>query len=504
MAVKPGKRLIVACDGTWANSDNGFKRDSYLPWKTGGKLAIPTNVTRLCRALLPRGADGVSQVVFYQTGLGSEDNWYSQYVGGYLGVGASEHIREAYAFVCNNYEDGDEIFLVGFSRGAFIARSVLGLISAVGLLTKKGLGDFYPIFRDWENQADPSYYNAKDRWIEAAYFPNRPNYTNPSERDAYVAQLQKLGLSRTKVDVHCCGVFDTVGTLGVPQIVTPPLSWFQSSSSKEYAFVNTEIPTNLKYAFQALALDDRRTAFSPTVWELPKGGTHALKELKQCWFAGSHSNVGGSYPDTGQADLTLAWMMQQLTKAGLTFDSGYLKWQNELHEQWLQAPAKINTDQIPDRPWGCGKVYDSSGITDRFTGLSNRTPGTYTRTNPETGAATTTRLWKTHEFIHPSVRVRVALKGKQTGDPVTGVYNDPWPLKDWTLVPPGGKAGISTKLPEYSAGDMWGSEWDGRWKWVKQEANGKVVWIAEDELASMEWDLVATDSSAGKAITAKT
>ena len=145
---KPGKRIIVACDGTWADGDNGFKRDSYIwPWKTGGRLAVPTNVTRFCRALLPRSSDGVPQIVYYQSGLGSAANWYSWLVGGYLGEGISENIREAYAFICNNYEDGDEIFLVGFSRGAFTARSIGGLIASFGLLTRKGLAQFYPIFR---------------------------------------------------------------------------------------------------------------------------------------------------------------------------------------------------------------------------------------------------------------------------------------------------------------------------------------------------------------------
>ena len=97
------KRLIVACDGTWQNSDSGFKRDSWLPWKTGGYLAVPTNVTRICRALLPTGGDGVEQVCYYQAGLGSANNWYSFFIGGYLGEGISENVREAYGFLCSVY-----------------------------------------------------------------------------------------------------------------------------------------------------------------------------------------------------------------------------------------------------------------------------------------------------------------------------------------------------------------------------------------------------------------
>ena len=113
------KRLVVCCDGTWQvcqlskcvkphaylrdrqDSDNGFVRDSWLPWKTSGHLATPTNVTRICRALEPRSKDGIQQIVYYQAGLGSLSNAYSFFVGGYLGQGISENIREAYVFLCN-------------------------------------------------------------------------------------------------------------------------------------------------------------------------------------------------------------------------------------------------------------------------------------------------------------------------------------------------------------------------------------------------------------------
>ena len=95
------KRLIVACDGTWDNSDDGFERDSWLPWKTGGKLSVPSNVTRICRALLPASDDGIEQIVYYQAGLGSAGNWFSFFIGGYLGEGIGENIREACGFLCS-------------------------------------------------------------------------------------------------------------------------------------------------------------------------------------------------------------------------------------------------------------------------------------------------------------------------------------------------------------------------------------------------------------------
>ena len=168
-----------------------------MPWSTTGVLATPSNVTRITRALNARSDDGkIPQVVFYQGGLGSRNDWYSYFVGGYLGDGIAENIREAYAFLsnvrigsqsvncdrtdfCQNYEDGDEIILIGFSRGGFTARSIGGLIGAIGLLTRKGLENFYSIFRDWENQMNPDYkpeYGTPELKIDRKTFGQNPNY----------------------------------------------------------------------------------------------------------------------------------------------------------------------------------------------------------------------------------------------------------------------------------------------------------------------------------------
>ena len=112
-------------------------------------------------------------------------------------------------FLCNNYEDGDEIYLVGFSRGAFTARSIGGLIEAMGLLTKKGLEDFYVIFNDWERQNDPDYYKPGSKgWIEATNLPNRIQY-NAANKKQYVANLVAEGLTRPSITVEATAVWDT-------------------------------------------------------------------------------------------------------------------------------------------------------------------------------------------------------------------------------------------------------------------------------------------------------
>lgn len=184
---KPPQSATDACG---QNSDNGFVRDTYLPWDTNGHLQTPSNVTRICRAIRADGDDGISQVIYYQAGVGTEESWWDHLYGGGTGAGLSENIREAYSFLAMNFTPGDEIFLIGFSRGAFTARSIAGLISCVGLLTAKGMAYFYEIFNDWENQAVP---NFKTKFVDRP-FANRPKVTEP----AYIHGLLEVSRQRYK------------------------------------------------------------------------------------------------------------------------------------------------------------------------------------------------------------------------------------------------------------------------------------------------------------------
>jgi uncharacterized protein (DUF2235 family) len=140
------------------DSDDGYVKDSFFG---NPRLQIPSNVTRIGRAIKPtttertnKKGEHIDQIVYYQAGVGTGTSYWDKYVGGAAGLGLSENCREAYAFLANNYGPGDEIVLIGFSRGAFTARSIAGLIGHVGLLTKKGLGKFYGVFKDYEQSAD--------------------------------------------------------------------------------------------------------------------------------------------------------------------------------------------------------------------------------------------------------------------------------------------------------------------------------------------------------------
>lgn len=147
------KKLIVCCDGTWQDSDNGYVKGK---WGKPGHMQNPTNVTRIARAIKSEDDAHHPQIVYYQAGVGTGIGLWARLAGGGAGVGLSEHIREAYGFLVNNYReydpgapglDADSIFLIGFSRGAFTARSIGGLIGAVGLLKKKAMQHFYQIFQ---------------------------------------------------------------------------------------------------------------------------------------------------------------------------------------------------------------------------------------------------------------------------------------------------------------------------------------------------------------------
>ena len=141
-------------------------------------------------------------------------------------------------------------------------------------------------------------------------------------------------MTRPNIPIKIIGVWDTVGTLGVPELDVAGFKLF-SHERKEYSFVNTEVALNVEYAFQAFALDEERKTFSPTVWESPKSGSGArLKLLKQCWFPGVHTSVGGGYADSSISNISLAWMMTQL-QPFLTFHSDYLNEQQQANEKFL-------------------------------------------------------------------------------------------------------------------------------------------------------------------------
>jgi uncharacterized protein (DUF2235 family) len=171
----------------------------------------PSNVTRICRALAQHDPNGIDQIAYYQPGIGTR-SLLEKYIGGASGLGLSENIRSAYHFLAANYNAaaGDEIYLVGFSRGAFTARSIAAFIDSVGLITPKGMNYFYPIFEDWENQVKPGY---RSHFPDLPFKGPKPGLFKEADRKLYVQKLADQGLTNPGVKVKAVAVFDTVGEL---------------------------------------------------------------------------------------------------------------------------------------------------------------------------------------------------------------------------------------------------------------------------------------------------
>lgn len=268
----PGRRrIIVCCDGTWNRPES--RRE--------------TNVVRLVRAIVPDD-QGTAQIVHYHQGVGT-GNFIDRIAGGGAGVGLSASVKACYGFLVDNYREHDEIFLFGFSRGAYVARALGGLIGRVGMMRKHEMERFADVW-DWYWQEDAQ----RNRAVLDYLAPDRHG----------------------DVDIECIGVWDTVGALGIPG---------SRFCAKTFAFHETALGPHVRHAFQALAIDELRGNFQGAVWvppaaerveapaepdqQAPQGPEQVLEQV---WFPGVHSNVGGGYPRHGLSDAAFLWMLSKL------------------------------------------------------------------------------------------------------------------------------------------------------------------------------------------------
>jgi hypothetical protein len=276
--------------------------------------------------------------------------------------------------------------------------------------------------------------------------------------------LRERELTRPTIPpIKAIGVWDTVGSLGVPTVKLLGLT-LHKDSTHEYSFVNTQVAHNVENAFQALALDDVRTPFQPTVWETPAADSGAiLKTLKQTWFPGVHTSVGGGYKDSSISDITLAWMITQLSPF-LSFDETYVPRQQKQNVQFYES----RKPPVPVRSYGMGLIQRSDrGFLNTLTGRSERTPGEYYATDPETGKHTSKKLVKTHEFVHPCVRLRIEEKGQAVVETVED-YNSA------KLYQPKALDGF-VYLEGDEAVEKAGKEWKGYGVWWKKSTGTFIV-----------------------------
>lgn len=275
------RQLVVCCDGTWQTATQRF----------------PTNVYRLKNALAPTAADGTEQMSHYFGGVGAAGSIWSRATGGVAGVGLSGNVKEAYYWLTTTYRDGDQIAVFGFSRGAYTARSLAGMIGSCGLLDTTGASEeqtwrqIEQVYRRKYRAGD----TAKPSWRDGLRFRYDPG-------------------DEAEIPVRFIGVWDTVGSLGVPDhlgLVN------LLDSPRRYEFHDVTLNPHLPHGRHAVALDEFRGPFCPTLWSEPAPG----QDVKQVWFPGDHGDVGGGHPETGLSDGALMWMIDEASAAvGLAFN----------------------------------------------------------------------------------------------------------------------------------------------------------------------------------------
>jgi uncharacterized protein (DUF2235 family) len=297
------KRIVLLCDGTWNSTD----------------APDPTNVVRTAHALAPTGADGQAQVAVYVEGVGTGRRGVNgvtraidRVLGGALGLGLMENVVEAYRHLVFLFEPGDEVFVFGFSRGAFTARSLAGFIRYTGLIAREQLDKLPEAVRRYERrQRGPNgqRLNAEWRAIHAPW-----TMTDPDDADVYA----EFGLREAiPFDIAYLGVWDTVGALGIPGVLT---AW--PLVGQRHAFHDTELSPMVRMARHAVAIDEPRTPFRPTLWTNLDALNAGRPDhpYRQAWFAGDHGSVGGGGDVRALSSGALLWVLEGAMVAGLEFD----------------------------------------------------------------------------------------------------------------------------------------------------------------------------------------
>jgi hypothetical protein len=332
------KRIVVLIDGTWCSeSDSG----------------APTNIARLdanaqsvgARLIAASDANGVEQRVIYRAGVGADDAFLKHWLGGAIGLGLRTIVEDAYLELCRAYVEGDALILIGFSRGAYAARALAGVIAAAGII------------------AAPSPAEARIAWDHYRVAPatrDAPQAASAPDRAAIVAHQRLVDAGRVipTPQIEAVAVFETVGSYGIPAgfglaALARWWAWWR------LGFHDTELGASVRVGLHAIGVDEHRRPFAPTFWTSLKSAPPRLVE--QTWFAGSHGNVGGGDPDRRLANLALVWMAARLQAlSGLAFDDAAMaaigagaNWQGDIVDSTIGWPIdhrwpRLRTMLSPD------------------------------------------------------------------------------------------------------------------------------------------------------------
>jgi uncharacterized protein (DUF2235 family) len=302
------RRLIVCCDGTWQDLDQGY----------------PTNVVKMAQAIKLVDNQDIHQIVYYDEGLGTKQvdgssliDKLTKMMGGGLGFGIDHKIQNAYCFLCMNYEPGDEIYLFGFSRGAYTVRCLAGLIYNSGLPHREFVRKIPEAYEIYREKQDPK---------------------NAPDGNKAIAFREKYG-PQVPIKALCC--WDTVASLGIPDIVHS--LHLDEKFNERYRFFDDKVNPTIENAIHAVAIDEIRKVFDVTRME-----SSQPNQVTQVWFPGAHGCIGGgSKKESGLSDGALLWMIKQVEKLGLALDTTHV-------EDGINPNYATPFDNTPKFPFNLG------------------------------------------------------------------------------------------------------------------------------------------------------
>jgi uncharacterized protein (DUF2235 family) len=381
------KNIIFCADGTWNGPGQGEEEEEQ-----GGH---PTNVFKLFLSLAGdlaagtlrsadeqerslAGADGrAGQVAKYLHGVGDSKNFLVRVLGGGGGAGLVTRIVRGYTFISRNFEPGDRIFIVGFSRGAYTARALAGLIAARGLLDPRrndlerdraqayrlGAAEWFT----YRREALKSKKNLLDKLAEVAV--DLPGFLQAKATAPRIAD----------VEIEAVAVWDTVGSLGIPAY-----NLKTDTQLDAFQFADLVLSRKVRHGLHAVSIDEQRGSFTPTLWE-------SDPRITQVLFPGAHADVGGGYPESesGLSDCALQWVVAELTALGVAFaPNPAMKLKPDAcgatHAPWAQAPWTLLPTTRRAIPPGLA-VHRS--VVDRLGGAARLQAAGLAVYNPENLAA---------------------------------------------------------------------------------------------------------------------
>ena len=289
------------------------------------------------------------QIAYYDDGVGTEQFKLLRLLGGVFGWGLSRNVRQLYAETARNYRPGDQIFLFGFSRGAFTVRTLAGLIATCGIVDPQKLGGetikdttkkAYDTYRNHYRTRLSKFWTTVLKYLHLATVLTRLGLAKAADRPHEPArEFRKRYVYDEYIDqdvpIRFVGVWDTVDAVGFP---IPAVANFLNLTFRRFKFPDTTLGSNVGKACHAIAIDDERHTFHPVMWR--EGPLKDQERIEQVWFPGAHSNVGGGYSRHGLSMIALDWMMTKASECNLRFVPE------------LQASCRARADRFD-------KVYDS-------------------------------------------------------------------------------------------------------------------------------------------------